>query len=216
MIGLCLSGAGHLLAASPSLSTGWDRMVEGVVSGAVVDVPPGFEAVMGYSPVLEEGRLVKPDGGCSTPFSLEPSEFSWACRAHDFGYDMLRFGERTGRSPSPHLRRAIDAQFHQDMMGACRDNGCRLLAHVFGFGVGLNSLRQGYAAPTQEPLAPWIVAACVVLVLSLYRETDRGDAAQGSFSRPLDTAPTAALYSAAQGPSGANENWVPSRLRVRQ
>lgn len=166
VLGVCLSGVGHSLAASGSTDVGWDRLVTGVIAGDVTDVPVGFEDVMGYSPALENGRLVRPDGNCSSP--LSPPEFEFACRAHDFGYDLLRFGERTGRRPSLHLRRVIDAQFHQDMLDACEDLACRGLAHVFSLGVGLNSVRQGYTPPGREPILPWLLAGGVVLGLSLY------------------------------------------------
>ena len=116
VLGVCLSGVGHSLAASGSTDVGWDRLVKGVIAGDVTDVPVGFVDVMGYSPALENGRLVRPDGNCSSP--LSPPEFEFACRAHDFGYDLLRYGERTGRGSSPDLRGLIDAQFRRDMLAA--------------------------------------------------------------------------------------------------
>ena len=164
---MCLSGAGHSLAATTPTDTIFHRVVEEVVSGNVTEVPEGFEAVMGYSPMLENGRLVKPDGECSSPVS--PPEFANACRVHDFGYDLLRYGERTGRGSSPDLRGLIDAQFRRDMLAACDGVGCRLLADLFSFGVGLNSIRQWYTAPAEEPVIPWVVAGTVVVGLSFYR-----------------------------------------------
>src|SRR5690606_32185613 len=51
-------------------------------AAALDRVPDGFASVMGYAPVLEDGHLVRPAGGCSSPVSL-PAGFEAACRQHD-------------------------------------------------------------------------------------------------------------------------------------
>src|SRR5690606_7452925 len=132
-------------------------------------VPDDFAEVMGYEPVNEDGRLVRRDGGCSIPGG--GGAFEAACRAHDFGYDLLRYGERTGHRLGPDLRLEIDRRFHQDMLEACTATGCRLRAHVFSLGVALNSIRQGYSTPLEEPPTPWILAGLATVGLALYPGT---------------------------------------------
>src|SRR5688572_18193770 len=63
-------------------------------------VPADFASVMGYEPVtatLADGsvRLVNPRGSCSVPGGWRQFDFDVACKAHDFGYDMLRYAART-------------------------------------------------------------------------------------------------------------------------
>ena len=54
-----------------------------------------FATVMGYRPIAENGIRVKPTGSCSSPVPL-PTEFTDPCRAHDLGYDELRYAARIG------------------------------------------------------------------------------------------------------------------------
>lgn len=98
--------------------------------------PVGFSDELGYEPVLVRmpwgWRFTKPawaDGRCSGPLrgvsrslNVEP-----ACRTHDYGYDLVRFG--MGSRPD------ADSLLYRDMMSACAEQssmtrgGCRAVAH---------------------------------------------------------------------------------------
>lgn len=126
-----------------------------VVAGAAV--PDDFAERFGYRPHSEGGLLVNPDGGCSSPVPL-PSEFDTACKAHDLGYDLLRYAHVTGADLGPWARTALDAQLDRRMHDACaareRDRmSCFAMANAATTAVSLNSRRQGYGAPIDEP---WI------------------------------------------------------------
>lgn len=86
--------------------------------------PPGFAAVIGYEPVLVETqfgwRYTRPssaDGGCSGPIGDTGPfwDFADACRAHDYGYDLVRVGKGD--------RAAADDLLYRDMMQTCGARG---------------------------------------------------------------------------------------------
>jgi hypothetical protein len=86
-----------------------------------------------------------------------PAEFITACRAHDLGYDVLRYAERRHAPLGPWGRQAIDAVFQARIHAACQDRadtmsetGCEVMATVATTGVDLNSRRQNYATPEPE------------------------------------------------------------------
>ena len=98
--------------------------------------PDGFARTMGYEPVLVETpygwRYTKPafaGGECSGPLADTGPfwDFSEACRAHDYGYDLVRFGVGD--------RAEADALLFRDMMVGCSaqrtlgGDGCRAIAH---------------------------------------------------------------------------------------
>ena len=120
-------------------------------------LPADFAAERGYRPVLAGGLLVDPGGDCSSPVRL-PAEFRTACRAHDLGYDLLRYADDRGQPLGPWARQAIDAVLEQRMLAACDDRHglhraqCRAMAAVAGTAVDLNSRRQNYATPRAEYL----------------------------------------------------------------
>jgi hypothetical protein len=97
--------------------------------------PVRFDLVMGYEPVLVSTatgwRYTRPewaDGGCSGPMADEGLFWSFgdACRAHDYGYDLVRFGVGD--------RGAADLLLYRDMKRSCAANFavgvsmCRTLA----------------------------------------------------------------------------------------
>ncbi len=125
--------------------------------GAVA-LPADFAAGAGYRPVVENGILVDPNGDCSSPIEL-PGEFDEACKAHDLGYDLLRYAEQRGQPLQPWARQAIDATLQRRMHAACDARPdtaararCDVLATVATTGVDLNSRRQNYATPDPEYL----------------------------------------------------------------
>lgn len=97
--------------------------------------PAGFSAVLEYEPVLvltpAGWRYMRPesaDGGCSGPMADDGPfwHFGDACRAHDYGYDLVRLGIGD--------RRAADVLLYRDMKWSCAANSvvgvwsCRALA----------------------------------------------------------------------------------------
>lgn len=97
--------------------------------------PAGFAEAARYEPVLEQTpagwRFTRPtdaDGGCSGPLPDEGVfwDFGAACRAHDYGYDLVRFGVGD--------RTASDDLLYWDMKRTCRANSafgapmCKTLA----------------------------------------------------------------------------------------
>ena len=123
-----------------------------------VALPADFAAGAGYRPVVENGLLVDPVGDCSSPIQL-PGEFTGACKAHDLGYDLLRYAEQRQQPLQPWARQAIDATLQRRMHAACDmrpDTAararCDVLATVATTGVDLNSRRQNYATPDPEYL----------------------------------------------------------------
>ena len=165
-----------LAPAAQATSTGVESaqarsMVAALTTDAVPTIPADFESVIGYAPTVVDGILANPDGDCSSPVTL-PVEFDSACKAHDLGYDMLRYADRAGEPLGPWARRAIDAQLSTRMHDACGSRtdsvaraGCLAMADIaIGF-VDANSWRQGYAIPGPEPIGIYCAAALVVGLL---------------------------------------------------
>ena len=149
---------------------------------AASTIPSDFADVMGYRPAVQDGMASNPGGDCSSPIPLPP-EFEAACRAHDLGYDLLRYANATGTTVDPQWRRAIDAQLDSRMHDACHhrtDDGsrqiCDAAAVVAATAVDLNSWRQSFGAPVAEPAMPLTLFGAVLaltlliaLVVARYR-----------------------------------------------
>ncbi|WP_157556605.1 hypothetical protein [Nocardia acidivorans] len=121
-------------------------------------IPEDFVAEAGYRPVVEASMLVNPQGDCSSPVPL-PREFDIACKAHDLGYDMLRYAGSHGQPLGPWARQAADAALDERMHASCLTRGdaldragCEFMAGVAATFVDLNSIRQGYGVPVHETL----------------------------------------------------------------
>ena len=137
-------------------------------------IPVEFASVMGYRPIVLDDMAENPHGDCSSPVPLPP-EFESACKAHDLGYDLIRYAATTGTAVDPQWRRAIDAQLEHRMHAACSertDDGsrrtCNVAASVAAVAVDVNSWRQSFGAPVAEPALPITLggAAGVRIVLS--------------------------------------------------
>ncbi|MEU1996305.1 hypothetical protein ABZ511_17765 [Nocardia gamkensis] len=125
---------------------------------ALTAIPADFVASFGYRPSTIDGLLVDPDGDCSSPVTL-PAEFDTACKAHDLGYDLLRYADRRGEPLGPWARQALDATLDRQMHQACAARvdsfsraRCDAMASIANTAVDLNSRRQDYGAPVVEPL----------------------------------------------------------------
>ncbi|QCQ91853.1 hypothetical protein [Rhodococcus sp. SGAir0479] len=146
-------------------------VVELIATDAAIagtDVPADFVERFGYRPRSEDGLLVNPGGACSSPVPL-PTEFDTACKAHDLGYDLLRYAHLNGGDLGPWARTALDAQLDRRMHDACdareRDRmSCFAMANTATTAVSLNSRRQGYGVPVDEP---WIRHSVAVTLAAL-------------------------------------------------
>lgn len=114
-----------------------------------VPLPASFRA--DHRPVVVAGRLIDPQGSCSSPIDL-PEAFDDACRAHDLGYDLLRHAAAQGGPLGSWARRAVDDQLARDLSAACAGRGhrCHLLAGLADLAVTANSWRQGWSVPVVE------------------------------------------------------------------
>lgn len=97
--------------------------------------PTGFAAAAGYEPELVQTpsgwRFVRPvsvGAECSGPLSETGPfwDFAAACGMHDYGYDLVRFGEAR--------RTDVDVLLYEDMLRSCdgrgvgATEGCRAIA----------------------------------------------------------------------------------------
>jgi hypothetical protein len=145
--------------------------------GTVAAIPADFRAVAGYSPARVDGMLVAPHGSCSSPVPL-PAEFDTACKAHDLGYDLLRYADRTGAPLGPWARQELDRALAERMHTACVQRPqllprarCAVLAEAAEIAVDLNSMRQDYGVPVVEDfvltdaVTAWLPRICGLLLL---------------------------------------------------
>ncbi|WP_174567698.1 hypothetical protein [Nocardia altamirensis] len=126
--------------------------------GSLAAIPDDFSTRFGYRPSTIGGLVANPDGDCSSPVTL-PAEFDTACKAHDLGYDLLRYAEQRGEPLGPWARQALDTTLERHMHEACEArtdpfsrSRCNTMAGIAATFVDLNSLRQDYGAPVAESL----------------------------------------------------------------
>ncbi|MEU7220616.1 hypothetical protein [Nocardia iowensis] len=124
--------------------------------GSLTAIPDDFSAQFGYRPSTVGGLVVNPRGDCSSPVTL-PVEFETACKAHDLGYDLLRYAEQRGEPLGPWARQALDSTLDRHMHESCDTRTdpfsrarCNAMAAIASTFVDLNSRRQGYGAPVAE------------------------------------------------------------------
>lgn len=117
-----------------------------------------------YTPTIEDGLLVNPDGDCSSPIPL-PSEFEIPCKAHDLGYDLLRFGGDAARAAD---RKDLDNLLGIRMHERCSPqpdllsrSSCHVMADVAVTAVRFNSWRQHFGVPAPEPALPYLIAGSI-------------------------------------------------------
>lgn len=148
-------------AAAPIESAQASAAIAELAAGtphALTAIPADFVASFGYRPSTVDGVLVNPRGDCSSPVTL-PVEFDTACKAHDLGYDLLRYADQRGEPLGPWARQALDATLDRQMHQACAARvdsfsraRCDAMASIAHTAVDLNSRRQDYGAPVVEPL----------------------------------------------------------------
>ncbi|MFB7875528.1 MULTISPECIES: hypothetical protein [unclassified Nocardia] len=170
-VALCTAGvamAAAVVMSSPGAMGTTPDLPENAAAAAVVRaltdddpdapalIPRDFGFKFGYDPAVQNGLLVNPNGDCSSPVTL-PAEFQPACKAHDLGYDMLRYAERVDEPLGPWARRAVDAALNRRIHSSCelRDDEfsrarCGVMADIAFTAVDVNSRRQEYRAPVVE------------------------------------------------------------------
>ena len=159
-----------------------------------VNLPSDFAREMGRDPktvTAPDGtlRVVDAGGGCSGPAGDTEWDFGTACRAHDLGYDLLRYADHKGDPLGPDARKALDDRLAADLHTQCRLNprgaeqSCHAVAETYALGLKFNSWRQRWGAPGHEPVVAWAFGSAVVVFLLLARlhgrrrdDGPRGDA----------------------------------------
>ncbi|MGI5504866.1 phospholipase A2 [Lentzea sp. CA-135723] len=145
-----------------------------------LNLPGDFAKEMGRDPktiTAPDGtlRVVDKDGGCSGPAGDTEWDFSAACRAHDLGYDLLRYADHKGDPLGPQARKALDDRLAADLHTQCRLNprgaeqSCQAVATTYALGLQFNSWRQRWGAPGHEPVVAWAFGSAVVVFLLLAR-----------------------------------------------
>jgi hypothetical protein len=126
--------------------------------GSAAAIPDDFAATFGYQPDIVDRLLANPMGDCSSPVTL-PVEFETACKAHDLGYDLLRYAGQHGEPLGPWARQALDTTLGQHMHESCvaREDTlsrarCNTMATIAATFVDINSRRQDYGVPVTESL----------------------------------------------------------------
>ena len=146
----------------------------------IADLPADFTKVSGREPVHMKApdgttRAVHPGGGCSSPWGATRWDYSVGCKAHDLGYDLLRYAAARGQPLSPELRERLDDRLSKDMHAQCHYNprdsagACEAVADIYTAGLVVNSWHQRWGPPRNEPVGPWSVAMVVIMVLVVAR-----------------------------------------------
>lgn len=170
---------GDILAAQNAI----DALVRpGPIENAIEKLPADFTAVSGVTPsvmIARDGtaRGVHTDGGCSTPWGDDDTKWDYAvpCKAHDLGYDILRYAERKGHPLGQEARAALDDRLSADMRNACVLNPmdsrrtCEVVASLYTAGLVLNSWHQRWGPPVGDPIGPMIVGVLVIGALLVFR-----------------------------------------------
>ncbi|QWF82614.1 phospholipase A2 [Amycolatopsis sp. CA-230715] len=154
----------------------------GAAPTALAQLPADFTQVTGVRPGSERAldgtvRAVHTDGGCSTPWGDDGTtwNFTVPCKAHDLGYDLLRYAERQGHPLGPEMRAGLDSRLSADMRATCGINpqgaqtACEAVASVFTAGLVLNSWHQRWGPPTGEPIGPMLAGVAVIGCLLVFR-----------------------------------------------
>lgn len=158
LLALVISGIGHV-ANNPARNESREvtELVESLIDRRADYVVDGdaIATRLGYTPIVESGAWVNPDGSCSTPLPVGPVAFIPPCRGHDLGYDALRLAAGDDSGLGAWARLGLDARLYSDLLETCHDTRCRATAAVYFGAVTVNSIRQGYRSPTAEPVLPW-------------------------------------------------------------
>ncbi|WP_236789106.1 phospholipase A2 [Amycolatopsis sp. GM8] len=145
-------------------------------------LPADFTQVTGVVPGVATARdgtvrAVHVDGGCSTPWGDDNTKWDYTvpCKAHDLGYDLLRYADKIGQPLGPAVRASLDARLSADMHNACRINPmdsarlCQIVASLYSGGLVLNSWHQRWGPPVGDPIGPMLAGIAVIGCLLMLR-----------------------------------------------
>jgi hypothetical protein len=145
-------------------------------------LPADFTQVTGVVPgalPARDGtvRAVHGDGGCSTPWGDDNTKWDYSvpCKAHDLGYDLLRYADKIGQPLAPEVRASLDARLSADMHNACRVNPmdsprtCQVVASMYSAGLVVNSWHQRWGPPVGDPIGPMLAGVAVIGCLLVFR-----------------------------------------------
>lgn len=144
----------------------------------IADLPSDFTTVIGHTPVRVRApdgttRAIHTGGGCSSPWGDDNTrwDYSVGCKAHDLGYDLLRYADAKGQPLGPDLRERLDDRLSADMHAMCDINPrgshdtCEVVASLYSVGLVVNSWHQRWGPPRSEPIGPWTFGLFVITVL---------------------------------------------------
>jgi len=145
-------------------------------------LPADFTQVTGVTPGAEAApdgtvRAVHVDGGCSAPWGDDNTKWDYgvACKAHDLGYDLLRYAEKVGQPLDPSVRASLDSRLSADMHDMCHihpadsPRTCQLVASIFTAGLEANSWHQRWGPPVGAPIGPMLAGVAVIGCLLVFR-----------------------------------------------
>ncbi|GAA3816512.1 phospholipase A2 [Amycolatopsis tucumanensis] len=149
---------------------------------ALALLPADFTQVTGVVPGQMQARdgtvrAVHVDGGCSTPWGDDNTKWDYAvpCKAHDLGYDLLRYAAAVGHPLGQDVREALDQRLSDDMHAACVINPmdsprtCRVVASLYSAGLVVNSWHQRWGPPVGDPIGPLLAGVAVIGCLLIFR-----------------------------------------------
>ncbi|HEX8871096.1 MAG TPA: phospholipase A2, partial [Lentzea sp.] len=162
----------------------------------IINLPSDFAREMGRDPktvAAPDGtlRVTDASGGCSGPAGDTEWDFSAACRAHDLGYDLLRYAEHKGQPLGQDARKALDDRLTSDLHTQCRlnprgsESSCNAVAETYALGLKFNSWRQRWGPPGHEPVVAWAFGSAVVVFLLLARLHGRRREDQPATAAPV-------------------------------
>ncbi|GAB3502886.1 phospholipase A2 [Amycolatopsis cihanbeyliensis] len=153
-------------------------------SGADVlgTLPADFTTVTGVTPAREMApdgtlRAIHVGGGCSTPWGDDNTRWDYgtSCRAHDLGYDLLRYAAAKGQPLGQDARKALDDRLSADMHAMCgiKPAGsadlCGVVASLYSAGLVVNSWHQRWGPPIGEPIGPMLAGVGAIGLLLPFR-----------------------------------------------
>ncbi|WP_329066525.1 phospholipase A2 [Amycolatopsis sp. NBC_01480] len=170
---------GDVLAAQNAIAA---LVHPGPQPSALALLPKDFTAVMDVLPgvlTARDGtvRAVHVDGGCSAPWGDDNTKWDYSvpCKAHDLGYDLLRYADKKGHPLDQQVRASLDAQLSKDMHHTCALNPmdsprtCQLVATLYSAGLVVNSWHQRWGPPVGDPIGAMVIGVLVIGVLLAFR-----------------------------------------------